>query len=566
MSQGFEIIRARIKDNAVVLIDRLMRSKQQEIVLVLPKNSIITADLNSLKILKEEAESIGKILSLSTENNEIKSFAKKIKMLIYNPSEKERGEVKQTKKIKIMMDILPPSLNRVPEEDVVPEIQKLPEELPKESEPDYNLPPEPIIYEAANQNSDLEKNLENFYSGDLKNNELSAKSEFAFGGKSENRRRRFYLNHTISFFAVSGFLLFGATIYLILPKADVRISLREIPLKVQIPIAVSKNVSSYNLASGIIPGQYFSLNKTGSKMIEGRPTIGGVIEIYNAYSAASQKLVAETRFETKDGKIFRIKNPVIVPGAKMLNAKLTPSSVKAEVIGDEASDEYLIGPSYFTIPGFKATPKYAGFYAKSVKPMTIMENTSISKGELEKNKNELKDKLAQELKSETLSTLKDSDLQLLDGASIIKIDDFKVSEKFLSMKITWQALFFKEKDLKTMINYFISSRYPDLKNFTFEDNIMYPEAARVDFKKGELFFTFNIDKSNALPADIDGLKKELAGRDEIGMRTIISDKIYINSAAISLWPFWVSRAPSNLKKINITIDPVEDFDNSSPAK
>jgi hypothetical protein len=54
MSQGFEIIRARVKDDAVVLIDRLMRSKQQEVVFVLPKNSIIIADLNSLKILKEE--------------------------------------------------------------------------------------------------------------------------------------------------------------------------------------------------------------------------------------------------------------------------------------------------------------------------------------------------------------------------------------------------------------------------------------------------------------------------------------------------------------------------------
>ena len=83
---------------------------------------------------------------------------------------------------------------------------------------------------------------------------------------------------------------------------------------------------------------------------------------------------------------------------------------------------------------------------------------------------------------------------------------------------------------------------------------MYPGASRVDFTKGELFFTFNIDKSNALPADIDGLKQELAGRDETGMRTIISDKTYINSAAISLWPFWVNRAPINLKKINITID------------
>lgn len=552
MSQGFEIIRARTKDNAVVLIDRLMRSKQQEVVLVLPKNSIIAADLNSLKILKEEAESIGKTLSLSTESNEIKSFAKKIKMLIYDnwqkDGQKDSGQIKLDNKVKIMMDILPPSFNRTPEEDVAAEIQELPEEspeeLPKEPEPDYKLPPEPVIYETANQNSDLEKNLENFYSGDFKNNGL----------KSENQWHRFYLNHMISFFAVSGFLLFGAAMYLILPKANIRISLKEIPLKAQIPIAVSKNVSSSNLLGGIIPGQYFSLNKTGSKIIETTSAVGGVIEIYNAYGAAPQKLVAQTRFETKDGKIFRIQNSITVPGARISGANLIPSSVKINVIADKTGDEYLIGPSFFTIAGFKGTPKYAGFYALSVEPMTIAENISVSKEELEKNKNDLKDKLAQELKSDILSTLKDSDLQLIGGASTIKIDDFKVSGKFLSMKIIWQALFFKEQDLRTMINYFISSHYPDLKNFTFEDNIVYPIANRVDLKKGELFFTFNIDKSNALPADLAALKKELAGRDEIGMRAVISDKTYVNNAAISLWPFWVGRAPINLKKINITVD------------
>src|SRR3989344_2829099 len=220
----------------------------------------------------------------------------------------------------------------------------------------------------------------------------------------------------------------------------------------------------------------------------------------------------------------------MVPGAKMLNTKLIPSSVKTEVIGNEASNDYLIGPSYFTIPGFKETPKYAGFYAKSSESMAIIKKASLNEAVIMQNKKELQDQLAQELKTDILNTLKDSDLQLVEGASAVKIDDYKINVNVLSMKVTWQAIFFKEKDLRTIINYFVSNHYPDLKNFTFNDNIIYPEASRVDFKKGE------------------------AGRDEIGMRTIISDKTYINSAAISLWPFWVNRAPSSSKKINIIID------------
>ena len=548
MLHGFEIIKARVKDGAVVLIDRLMRSKQKEVVFVLPKNSIIAADLNSLKILKEEAESIGKIISISTESDEIKLFASKIGMAIYNSDNSSNLKnsdntetIKNTKKIKIMMDILPPSFGNEDgdkaEEDVAAaaeeEVSESLQELPKIN-----------IYEVASENPDLDKNIENFYENVIQDNSL----------KLENRSPIFSLNRLIVFFVISGFLLFGAAIYLILPKAEIKISLKEFPLKVQIPVAVTKNINSPDFVNSIIPAQYFLLTKSGSKSVETSLKVGGVIEIYNAYSAFPQKLVAQTRFETKDGKIFRIQNPIIVPGAKMSGTKLIPSSIKTEVIADMVGDNYLIGPSFFTIPGFKETPKYAGFYAKSLESMNTVKNTSISVGELDKNKNELQNNLAQELKSETLSTLKDSDLQLIDGASKVLVDDFKVTQNTISMKITWQALFFKEKDLRALVNYFVSSRYPDLKTFTFEDKITYPKSSRADFRKGEFFFTFDINKDNALVADIEGLKKELAGHGENEMRAVVSDKSYINNAAISLWPFWVKSAPSNLNKINITID------------
>lgn len=547
MSQGFEIIRARTKDDAVVLIDRLMRSKQHEVVLFLPKNSIISADLNSLKILKEETESIGKILSLSTDNDEIKLFAKKLGMSIYNSGgykESEKTELSpenNSKKIRIMTDVLPPYFYEPSPE--MQEAQKEPELIIRE--------PEAVIYETLSKDSDLEESLENFYvSGkQVDNNEILDQ------GTVTTKKSYLSINSLIKAFFFGGLLVFTAAMYLILPKANIKISLKEIPLKTQIPIAVSKSVNSLNLTSGIIPGQYFLMSKSGSKTVEASyEKIGGIIEIYNAYSANPQKLVSQTRFETKDGKIFKIQNPIIIPGAKMQGAKLIPSSVKAEVFSDDVANDYLIGPSYFTIPGFKETPKYAGFYAKSNQPMSILKVSNLSSQDVEKNKKELQDKLAQELKAEILSTFGNSDLQLIDGASEVKVDDFKINNNIINMKISWQALFFKEKDIRSLIDYFVSSHYPDLKNFTFKDSISYPKANRADFKKGELFFTFNIDKNNAFPADIAGLRNELIGRDENEMRSVISDKTFIKNATISLWPFWVKRAPSNLNKIDVIID------------
>ena len=553
MSEGFEVIRARTKDDAAILIDRLMRSKHLEIVLVLPRNSILAADLNSLKILKEEAESVGKNLFLSTENNEIKIFAEKIQLPIYNSGSRKKEEVKFSKpagkELKKMLDIMPPSFE-MPEQN--PEINLIPQQ-------------EPVIYEitsnniaselSKNNDSELEKDLEDFY------NEPKSKDEDKFPTIGSKKLLSF--NRAVVFFIGIGVLLLAASMYLILPQANIELSLKEVPIKMVIPVVISKNISSPDFAKGVIPGQYFLLSKSGSKIIEtsnensddSSLKIGGFIYIYNAYSAVPQKLVAQTRFETKDGKIFRIQNPVIVPGAKMSGTKLIPSFIKVEVVSDGAGEEYQIEPSYFTIPGFKESPKYAGFYAKSTESMSpILNSSTLSSQEIEKTKKNLEDILVSELKNDTLNTFKDSDLKLIDGASTVKIDDFKADSQTISMKITWQAIFFKEKDFRALVDYSVSNNYPDLKNFDFEDNITYSQATRSDFKNGEIFFTFELDKANAFVVDLAGLKKELSGLDKDDMRNVISNKNFINSATISLWPFWVKQAPDNPDKINITLD------------
>ena len=533
MPENFEIIRARIKDDAAVLIDRLLRTKQKNIVLVLPKNSIIAINPDSLKILKQESESVGKILFIDTENQMIKSSAEILGINnaetgfpIGNPvSAVSKSDVK----MKQMMDIVPPS--------------------------------KPIIYETYNppevpdNNSDLEKNLENFYSDSNKKN---VKNYFF------TKKTVISFKFLVFIFIFLGIALLFSALYLALPKANIKISLKKMPIKAVLPVAVSKNIGTPNLSGNIIPGQYFSLSKSGSKIINTQDVkketllkSGGTIFIYNAYSSAPQKLVAQTRFETKEGKIFRIQNAIIVPGAKMVAGKLTPSSIKAEVMADAFGEEYNIGPSYFTIPGFKESPKYAGFYAKSVEPMIgkKINTEEFSKDELEKAKKELQNELAEELKNETLSTLKDSsDLKIIDGASNVRIDELQFLPPKIIMKITWQTMLFREKDLKFLVENFISSKYQGLDNLNFNDIIQYPKASKVDFKKGELFFTLDIDKENPLSVDLNALKKELSGRDENEIRSLISEKSFISSATISLWPFWVKHAPGNLNKIEIILD------------
>ena len=87
----------------------------------------------------------------------------------------------------------------------------------------------------------------------------------------------------------------------------------------------------------------------------------GKITVYNNYSSAPQKLIANTRFQTSDGKIYRIKGAISVPGMGV---------TEATVYADRAGEEYNIGPADFTIPGLKGGPRFEKVFAKSKSAMS----------------------------------------------------------------------------------------------------------------------------------------------------------------------------------------------------
>ncbi|MDP3727268.1 MAG: hypothetical protein Q8R35_01360 [bacterium] len=102
---------------------------------------------------------------------------------------------------------------------------------------------------------------------------------------------------------------------------------------------------------------------SGKKFIQERAH--GTVLLYNAYSSAPQSLIANTRIQDPAGKIFRLRSGITIPGARVNEGKIVPTSIPVDVIADEVGEDSNIGPAEFHIPGFRGTPKYQGFYAKS---------------------------------------------------------------------------------------------------------------------------------------------------------------------------------------------------------
>lgn len=91
----------------------------------------------------------------------------------------------------------------------------------------------------------------------------------------------------------------------------------------------------------------------------------GKVILYNAYNSSVQKLVAETRLETPNGLIYKLKTAVSIPGQKIINGKPVPGSVEVEVEASETGEKYNQGFKDFNVVAYKGSDRYEGIYGRS---------------------------------------------------------------------------------------------------------------------------------------------------------------------------------------------------------
>ncbi|MEK7138533.1 MAG: hypothetical protein AAB787_03425, partial [Patescibacteria group bacterium] len=151
----------------------------------------------------------------------------------------------------------------------------------------------------------------------------------------------------------------------------------------------------------------------------------GPVIIYNNYSKDNQKLITSTRFQAKNGKIYRLRQPLIVPGMKMQGGKLVPGSIEATIYADQPGADYNQEATDFTIPGFKDDPRFSKFYARSKSALSgglVGEVRKLSPEEADKARKALSADLTRELLLEARAKIPAS-FVLFDKLTLVDIKD-----------------------------------------------------------------------------------------------------------------------------------------------
>lgn len=287
----------------------------------------------------------------------------------------------------------------------------------------------------------------------------------------------------------------------------------------------------------------------------------GQITVYNNFDQNPQILVATTRFETSDGKIYRIPDQITVPGKR----GETPGSIDVTVIADEPGEEYNKGMVDFTIPGFKGSPRFEGFYAKSKTAMTggfVGNIRTISNTERGRIISELESKLNQRRSTELNIDTPEGYVVLPEGIitsfkNSTPADDIKKDDGSISIKHTMliSAIIVKESDLA---KYIANKSIPDYQNedlyianltdldITIKNRDSLDLNNRIEIEViGSPNLVWKVDK--------DKLKQDLIGLTKNNYNEAISKHPSILRASVKMRPPWLWSIPSNPNKVIIDL-------------
>jgi hypothetical protein len=295
----------------------------------------------------------------------------------------------------------------------------------------------------------------------------------------------------------------------------------------------------------------------------GRGTVNamahGQVTLYNTYSDASQILIANTRLQSSDGKIFRLTSRVVIPGN---------GSVSAEVVADKPGPDYNIGPTRFTIPAFREqglTERYQKIYAESkaafrggasgTTKLVTEEDIRTAQAALSQEALDALQKEIRQALPEGFVMLEQGSMRFIANSISANAKAGDAAESFtVTINATIEALAFDERHVEELARQELKNDelLASLPDADFE--FAYTPVRPADFSLGTLVLKVDGSLNIAKSVNIAKIKQSLAGKREADVQRELIAIPGIQEARVTLWPFWIRRIPQSLDRIEIRIE------------
>lgn len=587
------------------VIDRIRGIDDPEIAIVVPRRAGLLQSIINLKLLRFQSEQMKKRLSIVTTDKSGRNLASAVGLTVYQKvpegADASEAEVAEpTPKAVIPVSLKPsakaatpkpkkvipdqPSIRkRIIAEDPTPEEEEVPVTPEPETEPATPLEPEPEPVVAPAEPEPVKSQLKEpppppetkptkprgataASIGKALKSKLPSKPVLS---RPNLKLPRFKLPRKLPPAGIAAALILVLLLAFTIPtfalaKANVTVTVPTETLKADIPAVFSSRTSSVDSASNIVPAKTIEIDKsttvelpaTGQPQATDRAT--GTITISNRL-AAPQGLVARTRFQSSDGKVYRIQSGVTVPGG---------GSVKATVVADAAGEEgNLPAGTLLTLVAIANSAVTA--QSDAITAAAPGTGTAVSAADVDKARIALAQKAAAEGVTDARGKL----------AVGFKLDEKAVNTdvtggnptpptgteaaKFTfsgTVRVTYFT--YEEPVLQKVIAEDLQSKVPE--GSSLADMAPQLTFASTESSTDSLTGTFRVTAATAPALSSERIAEDIAGKTpEEAKRTLEESGRAIN-ATIDLSPFWIRHVPKSAKKINIRYAPAGGGPTVSP--
>ncbi len=322
--------------------------------------------------------------------------------------------------------------------------------------------------------------------------------------------------------------------------------------------------------AGELTYELLTLESTGERQVKatGQETVTeqatGEIEIKKSTPGA-ERLIKNTRFETSDGKIFRIEESVVVPGA--VNG--TPGRIMAKVFADEAGDQYNIPANTpMTVPGFREnnfTELYNAITASNPQAFTNGVNGPrfiIDENELATARQslqaELRDKLLAQFQTERPAGF--TTFPTATAITFTALPPVQYGNELVTIReqAVLQVPMFKDADFasfiakESIVGYdpAESVRIENVNDLSFEYLSATTSQSTIG-NQDSLDFKISGAPKIVWSFDHNQMKDDLSGLPKTGFINVLSQYPGIERGEVKIRPFWSRSFPDNAEEIEV---------------
>jgi len=326
-------------------------------------------------------------------------------------------------------------------------------------------------------------------------------------------------------------------------------------------------------STGVLIYQTITANQTASTTITANGTqrvsraATGMVTLYNTYSTAPQKLIANTRLETKDGKIYRIRDAVTVPGiTKKPDGSSAPGTITVSVNAEKPGAEYNQSSSVqLSIPGFKGDPRYTKFVGQSQGAISggfVGDEPAVSPADMATAQNELKRQLDTNIRSVTTSQIPEDFVGVNGslGVTYTPINQSSGSGKtvVLSQGVTATVVMVRANDLAHALAKQAIPGYQD-EPIAFSDLSKVTVALSGDSATsvtGPLSVTIGGNPELVWQFNVEDLRAALLGKNKSQFLEVVKAfEPAVAKGQATIRPFWKATFPQEAGKVTIRVTP-----------